>query len=320
MRVRVSSIGLYVSSNVETSADLASRVGKTAEWIERTVGVRSRHIADCSMEEQGARAASAAIGDGPPPDLIINASLSPRQLIPDTSVFISQAMGYDGIPSFSIHATCLSFMVAYRNAAALLDTGSYDRILIVSSEAGSVCRDFSEPESAVLIGDGAAAVVMEKTPNDEHSEMLGFHMITRPAGSAFTELRGCGLYRHPNDPNTKPTDNLFHMDGRRVYRMGRKMVGEVLEAVFAKTKTTVDDVDLVIAHQASGPALTSLRYYGIDKAKVVDTFTDYGNCIAASIPMTLAIANEQGRLKRGDRVLLLGVGAGLSAAAALIQW
>ena len=170
------------------------------------------------MAVMGARAAREALA-GEVPDLILNASLTPIQLIPDSSVFIQRELGFDGIPSFSLHATCLSFLVGLHTAGALIQTGAYERILLVSSEQGSVCRDYSEPESAALIGDGAAAAVLEPTPRGEGSELHAFTMRTWPSGASYTGLRGCGTRCHPNDPSTRFEDNLFQMRGPRIYRM-----------------------------------------------------------------------------------------------------
>jgi 3-oxoacyl-[acyl-carrier-protein] synthase-3 len=167
LRVKVASTGFYAPPRIETAAELAPRIGQTEEWIVTRTGVRERRIADEPLEVMGARAARAALQSGGAPDLIINASTTLRQLIPDNSVFIQRELGYDGIPSYSVHATCLSFLVAFYNASALVASGAYRRVLVVSSEAGAFARNMCQPESAALIGDGAAAAVLEPTPDDE---------------------------------------------------------------------------------------------------------------------------------------------------------
>ena len=311
---------LYAPERVETAEELAPRVGRSADWIRDQAGVAERRVADESMASMGAKAAREALGAGPPPDLILNASLTPVQLIPDSSVFIQQALGLSGIPSFSIHATCLSFLVALHQAVALLAAGSYRRILIVSAEQGTVCRDFDNPESAVLIGDGAAAVVVERGTEGERSAWLGWEMATWPEGAALAELRGCGTRRHPNDPATRPADNLFTMRGAGLYRLALRGTRQVTRALLERSGLTPADVDLVVPHQPSGPALALLPHLGFDADRVIDIVGSYGNCIAASLPMALAHAHAAGRLRRGDTVLLLGTGAGLSVAGALVRW
>ncbi len=162
--VRIVGLGLYLPASVETSSDLADRVGRSADWIVSRVGVERRHIADRPVEEIAAAAAREALSGGPPPDLIVNASATPRQAIPDTSVFVQRALGLGGIASYSIHATCLSFVVALHVAATQVVSGGFRRVLVVSSEIGSVRRNMAQPESAALFGDGAAAAVIEATP------------------------------------------------------------------------------------------------------------------------------------------------------------
>ncbi len=319
IRFRIARTALYAPPGVETASDLAPRLGRTPEWILARTGVERRHVAQESMAVMGARAAREALA-GDVPDLILNVSLTPIQLIPDSSVFIQEELGLDGIPSFSLHATCLSFLVGLHTAGALIQTGAYKRILMVSSEQGSVCRDFSEPESASLIGDGAAAAILEPVLQGQEAGLLGFAMRTWPSGASYTELRGCGTRCHPNDPDTRPEDNLFQMRGPRVYRMAYQHADEVLDDCFAQAGMQRGDVDLVVPHQASGPMIAAIPRFGFAEHKVVDIIGEYGNCIAASLPMALAHAQATGRLERGMTVLLYGTGAGLSMAAGILRF
>ncbi|MGF1478597.1 MAG: 3-oxoacyl-ACP synthase III family protein [Cyanophyceae cyanobacterium] len=310
---------MYVPPGVETAAEVATRIGRSEEWVISHAGVKYRHVAKEPMEVMAAKAAKQALGDVPP-DLIINASLTPRQLIPDSSVFIQRELGLTGIPSFSIHATCLSFLVALRTSASLLSSGAYRRILIISSEVGSICRNFNEPESAALIGDGAAAAVVEAPPEGESSKLLGWKMLTFPEGAELTEIRGGGVERHPDNALTRPEDNLFNMDGPGIYKLAMRKLIVTLEQLFGEVGIKKEEIDLVIPHQASGRGLKLVPRLGFPEDRIVNIVGDYGNCIAASIPMAMAHANATGRLHKGDRVLLTGTGAGLSIAGAIIQW
>lgn len=343
MRFHVVSTGMYAPANVETAEDLAPRLaGWSAEDIVRNTGVRRRHVAQGEPTEhlaaqaalQALTAARARRGDPELlPDLILNASLTPVQLIPDSSVFHQEAMGLSGIPSFSVHATCLSFLVALHTSAALLTAGAYRRILVVSAEVGSVCRNLEEPESAALIGDGAASVVLEAAgPSDAEapSELLAWELKTWPDAADYTAIRGCGTRRHPLDPDTTRADYLFHMDGRSIFRFAYKRVNEMLDRLFAEASAASvagggpplgrEDVDLVVPHQASGNGLRAVARLGFPEDRVVNIIEEYGNCIAASLPMALHSAAAEGRLKRGDLVLLMGTGAGLSVGGALLRW
>jgi 3-oxoacyl-[acyl-carrier-protein] synthase-3 len=317
---KVTKTGLYAPPKVETAEDLAPRVGKTAEWIVTSTGVKRRHIAEEPVERMAAAAARLAIGSGPPPDLILNASTTPRQLIPDTSVFIEEELGLEGVASHTIHGTCLSFLYGLHSAGAYVASGAYRRVLVVSAEIGSAARNFAEPESAVLLGDGAAAALVEPTPAGEGSKLLGYIAGTFPRYAAHAEFRGAGVRRFPNAPGTEPDDNRFHMNGTRVFRAALLNVPPLVERLFERTGLGVADIDLVVTHQPSKPGILALQRLGLPVEKLVDIIEEYGNCIAASMPMALATANADGRLTRGMRVLLIGTGAGISIGAAILEW
>jgi len=320
LQVRVASTAFYAPSRVETAAQLAPRIGCSEDWIVTRTGVRERRISDEPVEVMAAHAARAALQSGKPPDLIVNASVCPRQLIPDTSVYIQQELGLEGVPSHSVHASCLSFLVAFHSAAALVAAGAYRRVLVVSAERGTFGRNLAEPESAALLGDGAAAALLEPTPKDEASALVGWRMNTWPKGAALTELRGYGLTRSPKDPGTQAEDNLFTMDGPGVYKMALRRVRPLVEALLEDHGLTPADVDWVVPHQASGPGLAMLPRLGFPAERTINIVGQFGNCVAASIPMALAHLAASGRVQRGQRVLLLGTGAGFSVAGALLRW
>jgi 3-oxoacyl-[acyl-carrier-protein] synthase-3 len=320
-RVKIASTGVYLPPRVQTAGELASLIGKSEQWILERTGVRERRIAEAPMDVMAAQAARQALGEGPPPDCIINASTTPLQLIPDSAVFVERELGLQGIPCWSIHATCLSFLVGLINAASLIAGGVYKRILIVSAETGTPWRDLSEPESASLFGDAAAAAVVEQTPPGEDCALLDWEMNTWPDGAELTEYRGAGTRHPPSDPDkTRREDNYFHMDGPAVFRMARRRVAITLSRLLKRNNIRPADIDWVIPHQTSERGVQVAMEYGFEIEKVVNIVREFGNCIAASIPMALAIAHHDGRLKRGQTVLLGGTGAGLSAAFMLLSW
>ena len=319
LNIQITGTGFHAPEKIETAEELAPRLGVSEDWV-HGIGVGQRRIAEETMPAMAAKAAREALGNGPPPDLLINASLTPVQLIPDSSVFILDELGYQDIPGFSIHATCLSFLVAMNNAASLIHSGSYKRILIVSSEIGSVSRDFDQPTSAVLIGDGAAAAVVEAAPEGSDSGWLGFSMQTWPEGAPYTEIRGGGTRRHPNSPDADRMDNLFQMDGPKVFRMALQKIPKMFTSFIESHEIDIDDIDLFIPHQASGHGLKSYERLGFPPEKIVNIINDYGNCIAASLPMALDCALKSQRIRRGDLIMLFGMGAGMSTAAALMRW
>jgi 3-oxoacyl-[acyl-carrier-protein] synthase-3 len=322
MRVKVVATGFDSPERVETAADIAPRLGRSESWIVARTGVRRRHVADPDEDLAcfGARVARQALGAGPAPDLILNASALPRQALPDNSAFLQRALGLSGIASHTVHASCLSFLVALHTAAVHVGCGAYRRVLIVSVDFGTRGRNWDEPESAALLGDGGAAAVVEATPEGEASALLAWRMSMWPEGADLTEVRGAGLRCHPNDPSTRPEDNLFHMKGPAVYRIALEHLPGLLLGTIADAGLRVQDVDLVVPHQASGPGLALLPRLGFAPERTVNVVAEYGNCVAASLPMALAIAERDGRLRRGQHVFLCGTGAGLGAAAAVLRW
>lgn len=319
--IKIVSTGVYIPDRIQTSAELAPLIGQSEDWILTKTGISERRISEEPMDIMAAKAARDAIKDGLPPDCIINASTTPLQLIPDSSVFIQRTLGYEGIPSWSIHSTCLSFIVALNTAAALIHGGAYKRILIVSAETGTPWRNMKEPESASLFGDAAAAAIIEATPTDEKSVWLDWEMNTWPDGAELTEFRGGGTKHPPDHPTlTKPDDNLFSMQGSRVYRFALSHVKQTLDALFKRNNLKADDIDWLIPHQASGHAVEAAELYGFKSGKVANVIKKYGNCISASIPMTLAIYHKEDKIKRGDLCVLGGTGAGLSVAFAVIRF
>lgn len=319
-RVRIASTGFYAPPRVETAEQLAPKLGVTPEWIRTQTGVAHRHLSEEPVEQLGAKALRDALGDGAPPDLLISASTSVRQAIPDTSTFILRELGFSGIPGFSVHATCLSFLAATDVAAALIVAGRYRRVAVVSAEMPSSSRRFTEPESASLLGDGAAAAILEASPDVDPAAILACRMATHPEGADLARMEAAGVRKHPADPNTRLEDGLFTMDGPRLFKLTAKLGAPIFQGALADAGLSIGDIDLFVPHQASGPGLRVLRIFGIPDERVVSIIGEYGNCIAASIPMALAIAHADGRLQRGMRVALLGTGAGLSVGALILRF
>jgi len=321
LKVKITGVGSYLPPKIETAEELAPQINKTPEWIIEKSGVNERRVSMIDVDEMGAIAGMQALGNGIKPDLIINASGVPKQTIPDTSTFYQRALGFEGIPSFSIHCTCLSFITAFNTASSLIESGVYNRILIISSDRGTIGRNFNEPESASLLGDGAAAVVLEPSNTLEKSQLIYFNMKTWPSGANLTEVRGGGTNKHPQGPETTISDNLFTMDGPAIYKIARKQVYKMMLKTLKATGLEREDIDWIIPHQASGKAVEAyISSGGFKPEKVVNIISKYGNCVAASVPMALSIAVNDGRIKRGETVLLIGTGAGLSAACALIKY
>ena len=320
MNFKITGTGIYLPPYIETSKETATFINKSEEWIASKTGVTERRKSDIDVDKMGAIAAKQAMEGNTKPDLIINASGVPKQTIPDTSVFFQKELGLNNIPCFSIHGTCLSFLIALNNAAALINSNVYKRILIISSDRGTIGRNPENPESAALLGDGAAAILIEA----EESKFNNFHywkMNTWSDGANLTEVRGGGTALHPQNPSTKPEDNLFSMDGPSIYKIARKKAYKMVSETFKDVEFDKTDVSWVIPHQASKKAVTAYHEYGgFEENKVINIVAKTGNCVAASMPMALVTAVQDGRIMHGDLLYFIGTGAGLSMACALIRF
>ena len=175
--MKITGTGIYIPPVIQTSEEIAPLINKTPEWIIKKSGVKERRVSNIDVDEMGAIAGLEAIGDNGPPDLIINASGVPKQTIPDTSTFYQKEMGLNGIPSFSIHCTCLSFITAFHTASSLIQSNVYNKILIISSDRGTRGRNFNEPESASLLGDGAAAIILEPSSKNNSNRLIYLSLI-----------------------------------------------------------------------------------------------------------------------------------------------
>lgn len=317
--LRIAGVGRYLPSRVVTSAELEARCGLPAGWVERRNGVRERRWVDGEsasfMAAQAAREALDEAGLQPGElDLIINASATSEQALPDMGALIQRQLGAgaSGIPAMTVQTACLSFITALEVASHFLLSGRYGRILIASADIASCGLDFREPESATLMGDAAAAVVVVRPAEGDSSRLCSARFRTYGEGAYLTAILGGGSARHPHKPGHDPVDDLFHMDGPAVLRMVRRYDAGFLEELWPGLSSGLDGIDLVVPHQASKVGIQLLQRFGWPEQAIVQTIGELGNCVAASIPATLYQAVREGRLNRGDRLLMVGTGAGLS--------
>jgi 3-oxoacyl-[acyl-carrier-protein] synthase-3 len=317
--LKIIGLGRYLPSCIVPSSELEMLCGLPTGWVEQHNGVRERRrVTDETSSFMAAEAAREALADaGLEPgelNLIINASGTGEQAIPDTGALIQRQLGLgsSGIPSMTVHNTCLSFITAMDVAASYLTSGRYRNILIASSDISSCGINPKEPESASLVGDAAAAVVVTRSCDGESSGIHHAHFKTYGDGAYLTTIMGGGSARHPSKPGHNSDDDLFHMNGSAVLRMVRNIDAGFLDELYPGLSKSLLDIDVVVPHQASKVGLLMLRRFGWPEQRVMQTLQWLGNCVAASIPATLYQAVRDGNIKRGQKVLLVGTGAGLS--------
>jgi len=317
--IKIAGLGCYLPERRVTNQELEARYGFPARWIERATGVlERRYVTDETSAGMGAAAARMALEtagmDVCDLDAIIGASTSNQQAIPCTAALVQRELGAPegGSACFDVNATCLSFLFALQIAAHLIAAGIYQRVLIYSSEMASRSLNPNERESAVLFGDAAAAAIVTRSEPDEASTLWSAMFKTYSSGAALTEIPGGGTLHHPNDPSTTPDMNLFHMDGPAIFRMAAVLAQAFLNEFLGLLGWGREHFDAVVPHQGSRHVIELLtRRLDFHCDQVIWNLAERGNCVAASIPLTLVEAVQSGRIQRGNRVLLVGTGAGL---------
>lgn len=326
--IKVIGTGKYLPSNVVTAEEIDSKLGLSSGWTAKKSGVLTRHhVTTETTSEMGAIAAERALQDAGITkhdiDCILSVSGTYEQPIPSNAALFQEKLGLQGsgIPSFDINSTCLSFVTGLDTISYLVEAGRYKRVLLISSEIASVGINWNHKESAVLFGDGAVAVVIEKDES-QSSKILSSHMQTFSEGAHLTEIRGGGTKLHARNHNEDNKEEfLFHMDGKAVFKMSSKVIHSFVDTLLGNANLSMDDIDLVIPHQASGMAMRILRNkLGISEDKFMNIIGNHGNTIASSIPMALHEAIQQKKIQRGDKVMLFGTSAGLSLGGIILEY
>ena len=326
--VKIAGLGYYLPERRVTNVELEARLGIPSTWMERVSGVRERryvtHETTVTMGVAAARMALTHAGMSVRDlDAIIGASTGPQQAIPCTAALLQRELDAPQGQSacFDVNATCLSFLFALHTAAHLVAAHVYRAVLIVSSEVASQSLNPAERESAVLFGDAAAAAIVTRSQPEEASAIWHAQFCTYSSGAELTQIVGGGTLHHPNNPTTTPEMNLFQMRGPAVFKLAAQLSIPFVENFFADLAWQRDEIDAVVPHQASRHAIELLSArLGFRREQVVWNLAERGNCIAASIPLTLAEAVHEERIKRGNRVLLVDTGAGLTLGALALTY
>lgn len=326
--LRIAGVGVALPAGRVLSSDLDRRIGRDAGWIEATFRIRERRVANANettsrLGADAARSALAAAGLQPADvDVLIGACGVMEQPIPGAGPLIQHelGLGQSGIPAFDVNATCLSFLAALDVAALGFEAGRWRRALIVSSDIASAGLDFEDPQASVIFGDGAAAAVVEAAPLSAPGFTYRLETYSEARDLCVLEAGGTRLRPEP-DLEAFLARSKFRMDGPGVFRAAGRRLPGFLDRVLKDAGVSRDEIALVVPHQASGHGLDAVpRLLGFPREKIVEIFADHGNQIAASIPTALHTAIKQGRLRRGDLVLLIGTAAGLSLGAALLRY
>lgn len=316
----VRGVGGYLPEKVLTNEDIAKMVDTTDDWITARTGIRKRHIAADGefTSDLGAKAAQKALdAAGLTPDdidLIVMATATPDYTFPATATIVQHKLGITRGAAFDLQAVCSGFVFATATADNFLVRGQFERALVIGAETFSRILDWSDRSTCVLFGDGAGAVVLERQTKKQAGDrgVKGIH------------LRTDGRYRDllyvDGGPSTTQTVGHLRMVGNQVFKHAVGKISDSVRASVQQAGLEIKDIDWFVPHQANQRILSAVaERLGLEEHKVVSTVAEHGNTSAASVPLALAVATEDGRVKPGDLVLIEAIGGGLAWGSALIR-
>jgi 3-oxoacyl-[acyl-carrier-protein] synthase III len=314
--------GCYLPSRVLSNSELSRMVDTSDEWIRQRTGIRQRHIAGegettAKMAIEAARAALASAGtEASSIDLIVLATSTPDNTFPASAVSVQAGLGITHGAAFDLQAVCSGFVFGLATVDGLLRTGAFRRALVIGSETFSRIIDWKDRATCVLFGDGAGAVVIEARCEPGTREDRGI---------LGARLRSDGRHKFKlyvdGGPSSTQTVGHLRMEGRAVFKHAVAMISDVIEDTFKSTGYTAADIDWFVPHQANQRIIDdSAKKLGIAPEKVITTVAKHGNTSAASIPLALATAVAEGRIKRGDLIMMEAMGGGFTWGAVLARW
>ncbi len=318
------SCGKYLPKNVVTNADLAKKIDTTDEWITQRTGIKQRHVAGegettSSMATQAALAALAKVNlTGADIDMIVLATTSPDQTFPATAVTVQDKIGMgDRGFAFDIQAVCSGFIYALATADNFIKAGQAKRALVIGAEHFTNLLDWNDRTTCVLFGDGAAAVILEADDSGagtaDDRGILSTHLHSEGAHRGLLYVDG--------GPSSTQTTGHVRMNGKEVFRHAVTRMSEAITEAMVANNLTSKDVHWLVPHQANKRIIDATAdKLDLAPEKVVVTVSEHGNTSAASIPLALTTAVEDGRIKRGDLLLMEAMGGGLTWGAALARW
>ncbi|MFF4405599.1 beta-ketoacyl-ACP synthase III [Streptomyces sp. NPDC001404] len=321
----VGGLGAWVPPHVVTNDMLAAELDTSDEWIRTRTGIAQRHIAGPGLAtgrlavEAGRRALASAGVDSV--DVVVLATSTPDRPCPGTAPVVAAELGLDGAGAFDVAAVCTGFVYALATAAGLIATSVARSALVIGADTFSTILDPADRTTRVIFGDGAGAMVLRAGDAAEPGALLGFDLGSDGRGADLITVRAGGSEQRSREATVPEADTYFRMDGPQVFtRAVRYMTGSV-HSTLERVGWTAEEVGAVVPHQANVRILdTCARELGIPVERVVKNIDRVGNTVAASIPLALADAAADGRLKTGERVVLTGFGGGLTWGSAALTW
>jgi 3-oxoacyl-[acyl-carrier-protein] synthase-3 len=326
MRAKISSVGTYVPPRLLTNADLEKMVETNDQWIVERTGIRERHIVDkgVATSDLAVEAAKCCLKkrgiDASEVEVIIVATVTPDMLFPATACLVQAKLGVPGAWGFDLSAACSGFPYALQVGAKLVESGMHQKVLVIGADVMSSIIDYTDRTTCVIFGDGAGAVLLEPCEEGEVGLVDYWHEIDG-AGAVSLNMPGGGSLNPTTTETIAKKMHYVHQDGQAVYKFAVRKMAEATEKVLERNGLKGSDLAAFIPHQANKRIiLSTAERLGMPEKSVVINIDRYGNTTAATIPLAMQTALDEGRLKKGDLVLLASVGAGFTVGATLLRW
>ena len=326
LRARIASLATYVPPRVLTNAELEKMVKTSDEWILQRTGIRERHIVDPGVAtsdlaaEASRKALEKAGVTAADIDFIVVATTTPDTLFPSTACRVQDKIGATSAWGFDLFAACSGFTYALTTAANMVTTGGSKRALVIGADVMSSIIDYTDRTTCVLFGDGAGAAIVEPATEDGIGILDFENYIDGSGGDALCMPAGGSL----RPASRETVDERLHyvkQDGQAVFKFAVRNTEEACRRIMDRNKVTADDVALFISHQANRRIIMSAaEKLGVPAEKVIINIERFGNTTAATIPLALNDAIEQNRVKKGDLLVLVSVGAGYTVGSVLLRW
>ena len=325
-RAKITALGTYVPPQILTNHDLEKMVDTNDQWILDRTGIRERHVlakglgvSDICVE--AAKKCLAARGVLPTEiEAIIVGTVTPDMMFPSTACLVQDKLGAKGAWGFDVSAGCSGFVFALQAGVKLVESGAHSKVLVIGADANTRMTDYTDRSTCILFGDGGGAVLIEPAAEGEIGFIDFVHEVDGSGGVSLN-LKGGGSLNPPTHETINKKMHYIYQDGQAVYKFAVRKMAEATTRVLERNGVTGADLDVFIPHQANKRIITSTAdRLGIDPERVIINIDKYGNTSAGTIPLAMETAIEQGKLKKGDLVLLAAVGAGFTVGAALLRW
>ena len=325
VRAKITALGTYVPPRVMTNKDFEKIVETSDEWILTRTGIRERHIVDkgtatSDLAVEAARCALAQRGiDANEIEAIVVATVTPDMLFPSTACLVQNKLGMKGVWGFDLSAACSAFLFALQTGAQFIASGAHKKVLVIGSDVMSSILDYTDRATCILFGDGAGAVILE--PSEDGNGLIDFYHEIDGSGACALYMPGGGSLHPATHETVDKKMHFVHQEGQAVFKYAVRKMGEACEKVLARNGVSAGDIDCFIPHQANQRIIAATaERLGLKPETVIINIDRYGNTTAGTIPLAMQTAREQGRLKKGDLVLLASVGAGFTIGATLLRW